>query len=219
MLSNGTRVDVQCRVAGESVSGDSDWDYLPKYKGYVSDEYISKLGASFPLCSGTGGATLQPSGPSSPASTVSQNDATGIVAEAEKWIGTHETGTNCNPFSKALGRSCEAWCADFAQYVWEQAGMDTTGITAYAGSFLSYGQQNGTLKPRNATNVAPGDAVVWGVSASNAQHVGIVEQVLANGDVKVINGNYSDKVTETTNARSSTVEGFGIAGFVSPVPN
>src|SRR5262249_26998156 len=160
------------------------------------------LGASFPVCSGkdgAGGTPLQPSpSKSSPSFTPSQDDATGVVAEAEQWLGTHGTGANCKPVSNALRRSCQAWCAGFAQYVWQQAGMDTSGLTAYAGSFLSYGQQNGTLKSRNATDVAPGDAVVWGQSASNAQHVGIVAEVLANGDVKVINGNYSDQVKETT---------------------
>jgi hypothetical protein len=230
-ISNGSQVDVQCRTTGESVNGDSDWDYIPKYKGYVSDAYISKLGASFPDCSGNGGGAagptpLQPSAPrspstsspSSPSFSPNEDDAFGIVALAEQFVGTHETGTNCNQFSSALGRGCEAWCADFAEYVWQQAQMDTTGITAYAGSFLTYGQQYGTLKSRDAADVAPGDAVVWGASASNAQHVGIVAEVLANGDVKVINGNYSDQVMVTTNARSSTVSGYGIAGFVSPVP-
>jgi hypothetical protein len=265
LIPNNTAVDVKCRVVGESINGNTSWDYLPKYDGYVSDAYIAKQGvASFPLCGAPSAAPLAPA-PSTPPSTpvasapagsladIGDDDddsgftfddgsefddgsdfdtgsdfdpgavtGTGgntaaIITEAHKWLGTHETGTNCNPFSSALGRGCEAWCADFVQYVWGQAGMSTSGLTAYAGSYLSYGASFGTTKSRDASNVAPGDAVVWAHTATDAAHVGLVTEVLANGDLRVIHGNWSDQVLETVAARSSLVEGYGIAGFVSPV--
>jgi uncharacterized protein (TIGR02594 family) len=215
MLANGARVDVRCTVKGEDVGGDESWDYIAKYDGYVSDAYITKLGASFPACSGDD-RTAAPKPGDSP-SHVDSGDASGLVAEARKWAGTHETGNNCNPFSTALGRGCEAWCADFVEYVWQQGGMATDDVTAYAGSFLTYGQNHGTLKPRDSDDVQPGDAVVWARTATDAAHVGMVTEVLSNGDVRVMNGNYADQVEETVHARSSTVEGYGIAGFVSPV--
>jgi hypothetical protein len=96
--------------------------------------------------------------------------------------------------------------------------MNTDGVTAYAGSFLSYGEQFGTLKARDAADVKPGDAVVWANTATDAAHVGMVSEVLPNGDVRVVNGNYNDDVEEKVSARSSVVSGMGIAGFVSPVP-
>lgn len=211
ILSQGARVTVSCKVSGESVGGDSDWDYIPDQKGYVSDDYISKLGASFPECGQESSTT--------PAGNSNSTDATGLVANAQKWNGTHETGNNCNPFSSALGRPCEPWCADFVNYVWQQGGMNTNDVTSYAGSFLTYGQVNGTLKDPDSQDVQPGDAVVWARSATDAQHVGMVTEVLDNGDVRVINGNYSDQVEEVVQARSSTIEGYAIAGFVSPVSN
>jgi uncharacterized protein (TIGR02594 family) len=225
-LAAGAAIDVQCQATGESVSGNAGWDYLPKYKGYVSDHYVTKLGASFPKCGADGTTPVlnadapapTPSSPSPPSFTPSAGDGAGgdLVAEARRWVGTHETGDNCQPFSTALGRGCEAWCADFVEYVWQQAGMRTDGITAYAGSFLSYGDQFGTRKSRDAAAVQPGDAVVWAHTATDAMHVGMVSEVLANGDVRVISGNYSDQVMETVQARSSLMGGYGIAGFVSP---
>lgn len=226
-LANGARITVQCRVTGDTVNGDSDWDYVTNPKGYVSDAYIAKLGASFPLCSDASSSTppltAQPTdpeaagAPSVPAGPPS-DAANAIVAEARKWVGTHETGTNCNPFSGALGRGCEAWCADFVQYVWSQVGMSTDGLTAYAGCYLSYGTEFGTLKSPDSPDVQPGDAVVWARTPTDAAHVGLVSEVLANGDIRVIHGNWSDQVMEMVYSRSTAVDGYAIGGFVSPVP-
>jgi hypothetical protein len=41
------------------------------------------------------------------------------LAEARSWVGTHDDASNCNPFSRALGYACEAWCSDFIVYVWQ----------------------------------------------------------------------------------------------------
>jgi hypothetical protein len=48
--------------------------------------------------------------------------------------------------------------------------------------------------------------------------VGIVAEVMPNGDLSVISGNYSDQVEEQVSTRDSQMSGMGIAGFVSPVP-
>jgi hypothetical protein len=238
-VPNGTRLAVKCRTTGGQVGGDDGWDFLPGLNGYVPNKYVERLGAAFPTCgpndvpkSATPAAPAAPSAPADAGAPPDPPSATppadpdslagggtgDIVTEARSYIGTHETGDNCNPFSDALGRPCEAWCADFAEYVWQQAGMNTDGVTAYAGSFLTYGQQKGTLKDRNSPDVQPGDAVVWANSADDAAHVGIVAEVKPNGDVSVVNGNYQDDVEEAVSARDSQVSGMGIAGFVSPVP-
>jgi hypothetical protein len=39
-LSAGTKVQISCQVSGESVSGNSVWDYLPAHGGYVADAYL-----------------------------------------------------------------------------------------------------------------------------------------------------------------------------------
>jgi uncharacterized protein YijF (DUF1287 family) len=95
--------------------------------------------------------------------------------------------------------------------------MSTDLITPYAGSFLTYGSANGTLKSRDSADVAPGDAVVWARTATDAAHVGMVTEVLSGGALRVINGNWGDAVQEVTTTRSSLVSGYPIAGFVSPV--
>lgn len=162
-----------------------------------------------------GSALGDPTAPVDATKALNVGDA--AVTEARKWVGTHETGDNCNPFSEALGRPCEAWCADFVQYVWDQSGMKTDSVTAYAGSFLTYGDENGTFKSVDSTDVKPGDAIVWANTATDAAHVGMVSEVLDDGTLKVINGNYADDVEETVTERSSQVSGYGIAGFVPPI--
>src|ERR1700733_7772943 len=39
----------------------------------------------------------------------------------------------------------EYWCADFATWVWQNNGVDTSSLSAAAGSFYEYGLNNGTL--------------------------------------------------------------------------
>jgi hypothetical protein len=46
----------------------------------------------------------------------------------------------------------------------------------------------------------------------------MVSEVLPNGDIRVIHGNWSDQVMEMIYPRSFLVDGYAIAGFVSPVP-
>jgi len=37
------------------------------------------------------------------------------------------------------------WCADFARWVWQQAGADISGLSAESGTFYLYGLSQGTL--------------------------------------------------------------------------
>src|SRR5262245_5334920 len=39
-LSSGTKVKISCQVTGQTVSGNSIWDYLPAYGGYVADAFL-----------------------------------------------------------------------------------------------------------------------------------------------------------------------------------
>src|SRR5208282_2661390 len=56
-------------------------------------------------------------------------------------LGGTDYGTSCT----GNGGSPEYWCADFALWVWAAAGVNTAGLTAGAGSFYVYGQNNATL--------------------------------------------------------------------------
>jgi hypothetical protein len=85
----------------------------------------------------------------------------------------------------------EYWCADFAIWVWAEAGVDTGGLDAGARSFHSYGSQHGTL----SSTPALGDAVIFSTtnSVSNIDHVAIVSQVKSNGTIETISGDWGGR--------------------------
>src|SRR4051812_43798199 len=83
-----------------------------------------------------------------------------IVAVAQGELANssrnHEVGDNCNFYSGywssgsndcgTAGFRRNAWCADFARYVWKTAGVSTlTGLDPWAYSFARYGSAQGTL--------------------------------------------------------------------------
>jgi len=110
-----------------------------------------------------------------------------------------------------------AWCAEFGEYVWWNAGAKTGGLTAAAGSFYTYGQNNGTLRT-SAPKV--GDAVVYGYSGGgSANHVNLV--VAVDGDyITTVGGNESNMVKRTTfnwKTNNNPVNAGDISGFISPV--
>jgi hypothetical protein len=162
-----------------------------------------------------------------------------IAAIATANIGLGACSTNSEG-GTAFETSCdgndgepEYWCADFAQWVWQEAGADTTGLDAAAGSFYVYGQNNGTL------HVTPllGDAVVFNYGGDGyADHVAIVIEVNADGTIETVSGDWNG--TGSTEAEFSStssvvlnspaypgvvetapdIMGMTISGFVSPVP-
>ncbi|MGW6933556.1 CHAP domain-containing protein [Lentzea sp. NPDC054927] len=86
-----------------------------------------------------------------------------------------------------------AWCADFAGWVWRQAGVTGTNkIDSRAASFVWYGDAHGTRT--NTPNV--GDAIVYKYDGSSwAEHVNLVYETRADGMIRTIGGNESDRVT------------------------
>jgi hypothetical protein len=85
------------------------------------------------------------------------------------------------------GGSPEYWCADFVMWVWAQAGANTSGLTAAAGSFYTYGLDHGTLH----STPAVGDAVVFNYAGDGyAEHVAIVVKVNANGTIETVSGDW-----------------------------
>jgi len=130
------------------------------------------------------------------------------------------------------GGQPEYWCADFAIWVWANVGADVSGLTAAAGSFYTYGQNNGTL----SNSPAVGDAVVFDYAGGGvADHVAIVTQVNGDGTIESVSGDWNgDSGTEAqfastshvvlnTPAYASTVGsapavmGMTISGFIAPV--
>ena len=149
-------------------------------------------------------------------------------------------GTACGPNkagTKGYYSSCngnrgqpEYWCADFAKWVWAQAGTINTGVlTPAAGSFGIYGR----VRRRNPK---VGDAVLFNYDKKNhyADHVAIVARVNPDGTIVTISGDVRgmNGRSEAVFARTSGVYrdgpftsrpglptpiGYPISGYVSPV--
>jgi hypothetical protein len=178
---------------------------------------------------GTGGAqhiyaaTYVASAPASLGSSIS--------ALANSQSGYQESGgPSCNKYTAYFGRGtatcgstgnrAEDWCADFAEWVWQQAGVDVTGLNALALSFKDYGVAHGTW---HTSNPQPGDAAVYDgyePDGHETEHVGIVVSV-TNGLPDVVNGNFSGAVVELSQQVSNDPQNiaYDLVGFSTPVPS
>ncbi|MHB8328456.1 MAG: CHAP domain-containing protein [Acidimicrobiales bacterium] len=117
-----------------------------------------------------------------------------IVAVAESQLGyrTDPPSTYCNKFSSFWSSGAadcgnsnrdEEWCADFAAWVWQEAGAQVVyqyingDLNSSAASFYEWGLRTGTWHPLGSGYVPqPGDVAVYGLGASAlvAEHVAIV---------------------------------------------
>ena len=135
-----------------------------------------------------------------------------IVAIAEGQLGQGERprGSNCTKFGP-----CEEWCADFATWVWRQAGVSGIGRIAWVPDLPLWGKRHHTWKPGYRNNPQPGDMVIF-----SGLHVGLVERVTAS-TITIIAGNTStNNVARRGPAPPSQGYRMGpaaISGYVSPV--
>jgi hypothetical protein len=147
----------------------------------------------------------------------------------------------CNPYTGywgdgsggcSAGLRNNAWCADFAAWVWKQAGVSFaygfsgSDINAWSASFYEWGVANGTWHPLGSGYTPqPGDVAVYGnlTEASGPGHVGIYVSGSAASPT-VVNGNWATNWPNPSNygvivqsGESSTgVSGGGLDGYVSP---
>ena len=94
------------------------------------------------------------------------------------------TGSFCNPYGP-----CEEWCALFATWVWEQAGVPIPSY-AFTGDIFTWAAAHTGVLPPTAAPL-PGDAVLYGTgpsSTSTSVHVGVVVQVWPDGAVVTVEG-------------------------------
>jgi hypothetical protein len=173
------------------------------------------------------------------ARTPAPSSGSQIAALAKANVGEGACSTNSKG-GTAFETSCdgnggkpEYWCADFAQWAWQEAGVDTTDLDAAAGSFYLYGQKNGTLHSAPAV----GDAAVFDYTGDGvATHVALVVEVHADGTIETVSGDW-DGTGSTEAGFASTskvvlnapaypgvvgstpdVMGMTLSAFVSPVP-
>ncbi len=141
----------------------------------------------------------------SPTSTRGQQ----IVRIAESQLGQTEQppGSNESP-AIAMYRTATAgaipgapWCAYFASWAARQAGEPLGANGEGLGSVAqvwSWAQNTGrAISNGPGVTPQPGDLIVFG-----DEHVGIVRDVLPNGDIQTIEGNYENKVA--ANVRTPT---------------
>jgi hypothetical protein len=107
------------------------------------------------------------------------------------------TVTNANGTTTTVQNQGEYWCSDFAKWVWSQSGeSDVSVLGPGADSFYAWGKDQGDTLTVDGTNPAVGDAVVLYPSDStpavgvSADHVGIITDVYANGNVTTVNGDF-----------------------------
>jgi hypothetical protein len=166
-----------------------------------------------------------------------------IVSIAEGQVGyqTNPPNTYCNKYSAywGSGTSCgnglsaEEWCADFAAWVWQQAGAQVTyqftpgDLNSAAASFYVWAVDHGTWHAANSGYIPqPGDVAVYGLNTTTvvAQHVAIVSGYESgNRGPDVVNGDGSHSafsiVEMGQDQTQADVHGTSgaLAGYASPL--
>lgn len=165
-----------------------------------------------------------------------------IVSVAESQLGyrTDPTDSYCNKFSAywGVGTDCggglrsEEWCADFAAWVWQQAGalvtyhFATGDLNSASASFYEWGLVHGTWHPvGSGYTPQPGDVAVYGLDTSTvvAAHVAVVVGYAPGAQgPDVVNGDGDHTgfsvVEAGTDQYQADTKGGGepLSGYVSP---
>jgi hypothetical protein len=183
--------------------------------------------------------------PPSSAALAGLNMRARIVAIANSQVGysAQPSDSYCNKFSAywsvgatdcPSGESSEEWCADFAAWAWQKAGVQfaysyaSGDINAGAASFYEWGVANGEWHPATSGYVAaPGDVAVYGLSLEpqpSATHVAIVTDDpprqrgpdVVNGDGDRTGFSVVETGTDEVRADAGHNENATLAGYVSP---
>jgi len=165
------------------------------------------------------------------------------IADSQVGYSTRPSSSYCNKFSSywgagtagcPSGETSEEWCADFAAWAWQKAGVQFTygyssgEINAGAVSFYEWGVANGRWHPATSGYVAaPGDVAVYGLSLGavpSAAHVAIVTDDAAgqrgpnviNGDGDRTGFSVVETGTDQIRADAGHNENSTLIGYVSP---
>jgi hypothetical protein len=169
-----------------------------------------------------------------------------IVATADSQLGyrTDPANTYCNKYSSywssgamdcGPGDMDEEWCADFAAWVWQQAGAAVDyqfihgDLNSSSASFYEWGVAHGTWHPLGSGYVPqPGDVAVYGLDTRTlvATHVAVVTGYTpGNQGPDVVNGDGDRTGFSVVEARSdqyladaSGAPSSALSGYVSPLP-
>ncbi len=122
---------------------------------------------------------------SNPPNPSPSGTAAAVVAIANSQVNSDPVrGMFCNSYGP-----CEQWCALFATWVWEQAGIPIPPYP-FTGNIYGWAAANGEVLGPTSTPL-PGDAVLYGTgpsSTSTSVHVGLVVQTWPDGAIVTIEG-------------------------------
>ena len=148
--------------------------------------------------------------------------AAAIVSIANSQVNSDpDRGYFCNPYGP-----CEAWCALFATWVWQQAGIPIPSYP-FTGNIYDWAAAHGQVLPPTARPL-PGDAVLYGTgpsSASTSLHVGLVVQTWPDGAIVTVEGDAGPAPTGSLAviingpylpSRSAIYNGMPIYAFAQP---
>ena len=159
---------------------------------------------------------------SDPADPSSSRTRAAIVAVADSQVASDpDRGEFCNPYGP-----CEEWCALFATWVWQRAGVPIPSFP-FTGSIYSWAAGGTGVLPPTAVPL-PGDAVLYGTgpfSTATSVHVGVVVQVWPDGAVVTVEGDAGPAPTGALAvvingpylpSRSAQYNGVPIYAFAQP---
>ncbi len=158
------------------------------------------------------------------------------IAKGQEGVEDKPADTYCNPYTAHWGdgTACSGglraneWCADFAAWAWQQAGVSFTygfkssDINADANSFYYWAAAHGTWHAAGSGYTPqPGDVAVYGSSPGGASHVGIVVSNGSSGP-NVVNGDWEIDYPSTFptavyyQTNESSEGGVHVVGYASP---
>jgi hypothetical protein len=166
------------------------------------------------------------------------------VAESQLGYRTDPRRSYCNKYSAYWqsgsldcpdGLRSEEWCADFAAWVWQQAGAEVIyqylngDLNSSAASFYEWGVQHGTWHPVGSGYVPrPGDVAVYGLDPATlvAAHVAVVVSYhrgqrgpnVVNGDGDRTGFSVVEMGYDQVRADTGPGGGAPLSGYTSPTP-
>lgn len=113
VLAEGTRVRIDCQITGTSIGGNTVWNHLPDYGGYVTDYYMNTGYSSWitgvPRCDeggGSGEPTTGPCGDLDYAGVCSGETLIWCEGGTRKSVDCSATGRTCGWQSASVGNNC-----------------------------------------------------------------------------------------------------------------
>ena len=157
-----------------------------------------------------------------------------LLTELRSHIGYYKRPGSITKFGEWYAKqvknsvySTAQWCAIFVSYCAAQAGLlGVIPLHAYTPSGVAWWKSQGRWT-NGLAGVQPGDLVYFNFgSLGRVSHVGVVEQVLADGSVYTIEGNTSSTVsgdqrnsgTVARKHRKAHIVGYGRPNYPTPVP-